>query len=124
MYSNSCSSRLFKPEIIKIGPSSHNLYSNKILNFQQSAIILNACTKKFWHLYIHYKKICPENKKKKEVFMKFSRTISSNRIFIKTNSEIKKISLISKRSSQKNLSERTLLAIINLLKKTINLLIY
>ena len=40
VYSYSCSSCWFEAEIIKIGPSSHN-----ILNFQESTIILNACTK-------------------------------------------------------------------------------
>ncbi len=44
----SCS---FEPEIIKIGQSSHKMYSNNILNFQESTIILNACTKKkIWKL--------------------------------------------------------------------------
>ena len=33
-------------EIIKIGQSSHDMYSNSILNFQESMTILNACTKK------------------------------------------------------------------------------
>ena len=30
----------------KIGQSSHKIYSNKILNFQESTTILNACTKR------------------------------------------------------------------------------
>ena len=46
MYSNSCCSCSFEREIIKIGQSSHKMYSNKILNFQESMTILNACTKK------------------------------------------------------------------------------
>ena len=46
MYSNCCCSCSFEPEIIKIGQSSHKIYSNKILNFQESTTILNACTKK------------------------------------------------------------------------------
>ena len=29
----------------KIGQSSHKMYSNNILNFQESTTILNACTK-------------------------------------------------------------------------------
>ena len=45
VYSNSCCSYLFKPEIIKIGPSSHKMYSNNILNFQESTTIVNPCTK-------------------------------------------------------------------------------
>ena len=34
-----------EPEIIKIGQSSHKMYSDNILNFQESTTILNACTK-------------------------------------------------------------------------------
>ena len=49
-YSNCFCSCSFKPEIIKIGQSSHKLYSNIILNFQESTTILNACTKKVWKL--------------------------------------------------------------------------
>ena len=45
VYSNSCCSCSFKAEILKIGQSSHKMYSNKILNFQESMTILNACTK-------------------------------------------------------------------------------
>ena len=40
----------FEPEIIKIGQSSHKMYSNIILNFQESTTILNACTKKSGNL--------------------------------------------------------------------------
>ena len=46
VYSNSCCSCSFEAEIIKIGQSSHKMYSNNILNFQESTIISNACTKK------------------------------------------------------------------------------
>ena len=46
VYSNCCCSCSFEPEIIKLGQSSHKIYSNKILNFQESTTILNACTKK------------------------------------------------------------------------------
>ena len=45
-YSNCCCSYFFEAEIIKIGQSSHKMYSNNILNFQESMTILNACTKK------------------------------------------------------------------------------
>ena len=34
VYSNYCCSRSFKPKIIKIGPSSHKMHSNNILNFK------------------------------------------------------------------------------------------
>ena len=46
VYSNSCCSCLFEAEIIKIGQSSHKMYSNNILNFQEFTPILNACTNK------------------------------------------------------------------------------
>ena len=45
VYSNYCCSCSFEPEIIKIGQSSHKMYSNNILNFQKFTTILNACTK-------------------------------------------------------------------------------
>ena len=45
VYSNFCCICSFEPEIIKIGQSSHKMYSNNILNFQESMTILNACTK-------------------------------------------------------------------------------
>ena len=59
VYSNYCCSCSFEPEIIEIGQWSHNMYSNKILNFQESTTILNACTKKVWKLievttYLHF----------------------------------------------------------------------
>ena len=59
VYSNFCRSCSFEHEFIKIGQSSHKVYSNKILNFQESAPILNAYTKKVWKLiictsYVHF----------------------------------------------------------------------
>ena len=48
--SNCCCSCSFDGEIIKIGQSSHSIYSNIILNFQEYMAILNACTKKSWSL--------------------------------------------------------------------------
>ena len=50
VYSNSCCSCWFEPEIIKISQSSHEMYSNHIVNFQESTTILNACTKKSGNL--------------------------------------------------------------------------
>ena len=51
----SCS---FEPEIIKISQSSHKMYSNNILNFQESTTILDASTKKsletYWMHQIFY----------------------------------------------------------------------
>ena len=52
VYSNCCCRCSFKPEIIKISPSSHKMYSNKILNFQESTTILNAYTRKVWKLIV------------------------------------------------------------------------
>ena len=51
VYSNSCCSYSFEAEIIKIVQSSHNMYSNNIMNFQESTTILNACTKKSLETY-------------------------------------------------------------------------
>ena len=42
VYSDSCS---FEREIIKIGQSFDKMYSNNIVNFQESTTILNAYTK-------------------------------------------------------------------------------
>ena len=50
VYSNCCCSCPFKPEIIKIGQSSHKMYSNNMLNFEESTTILNAYTKKSGYL--------------------------------------------------------------------------
>ena len=50
VYSNCCCSCWFEPEIIKVGQSSHKMYSNNILNFQVSTTILNTCTKNVWKL--------------------------------------------------------------------------
>ena len=48
--SNCCCRCTFEPEIIKIGQSSHKMYRNNIVNFQESTTILNACTKKSGNL--------------------------------------------------------------------------
>ena len=50
LYSDCFCSSSFKPEIIKVGQSSHEMYGNKILNFQESTTILNAFTKKSGNL--------------------------------------------------------------------------
>ena len=50
VYCNCCCSCSFEAEVIKTGQSSHKMYSNKILNFQESMAILNACTKKSGNL--------------------------------------------------------------------------
>ena len=53
VYSNCCYSCSFTPEIIKKGQSFHKMYSNNILNFQESTTILNACTKTSGNVYIY-----------------------------------------------------------------------
>ena len=45
VYSSCCCSCSLEREIIKIGQSSHKMYSNNILNFQKSTPILNTYTK-------------------------------------------------------------------------------
>ena len=50
VYSSCCFICSLEPEIIKVGQSSHKMYSNKILNFQESTTILNASTKKSGNL--------------------------------------------------------------------------
>ena len=45
VYSNCCCSCWYELEIIKIGQSSHKIYSNNILNVQVSMSILTACIK-------------------------------------------------------------------------------
>ena len=52
VYFNCCCSCPFEPEIIKIGQSSHVMYSNKILNFQESPTIINAHREKVWKLIV------------------------------------------------------------------------
>ena len=58
VYSNCCCCCLFEPEIIKIGQSSHKMYSNNILNFQESTTILKAWTKKkletYWRHHVYF----------------------------------------------------------------------
>ena len=51
MHSNCCCHCSFEPEIIEIDQSSHKMYSNNIVNFQESTTILNAYTKKSGNLF-------------------------------------------------------------------------
>ena len=59
LYSNSCCGCWFEAEIIKIGQSPHQIYSNNVVNFQESTTILNTHTKKnletYWrhHVFRH-----------------------------------------------------------------------
>ena len=50
VYSNSCPSFSFEPKIIKNGQSLYKMYSNNIVNVQESTTILDAHTKKVWKL--------------------------------------------------------------------------
>ena len=50
VYSNCCCCCLFEPEIMRIGQSAHNIYSNNIVSFQESTTISNAYTKNVWKL--------------------------------------------------------------------------
>ena len=50
VYSNSGCSCSFEHEFIKIGQSSHKLYSNNVLNLEESMTILNVGTKKSGNL--------------------------------------------------------------------------
>ena len=52
VYSNCCWSFSFESEIIKIGQSSHKMYSNNRLNFEVSTTIRNGPTKKGWKLIV------------------------------------------------------------------------
>ena len=60
VYSDSCFSCSFEPEIIRIGFSSHKMYSNNIPNFQESMTIINAHAKKVWKLIVctSYQSLC------------------------------------------------------------------
>ena len=60
MYCNCCCSYSFERELIKISQSSHKMYSNKLLNFQESTTILNACTKKSGNL-LNTPRTCDKN---------------------------------------------------------------
>ena len=51
MYSISCYSCSFEREIIKIGQSSHKMYSNNILNFQESKTIFKCPYEKSQETY-------------------------------------------------------------------------
>ena len=66
VYSNCCCRCSFEAEIIRIGQSSHKMYSNNILNVQESTTILNAFTKNVckliegstYHFRFSKKKLC------------------------------------------------------------------
>ena len=51
VYSNCCCSCSFEAEILKIGQTSHKMYSNKILNFQESTAISKCPYKKSLETY-------------------------------------------------------------------------
>ena len=51
LWQSGCSSCSFEAEIIKIGQLTYKMYSNNIVNFQESTTNLNACTKKSLKTY-------------------------------------------------------------------------
>ena len=71
VYSSSFCSCWFEAEIIKIGQSSHKMYSNNIVNSQVSSSILNAHTKNVWNL--SYPPRILNGQKWKKLFYRFSR---------------------------------------------------
>ena len=54
VYSNSCCSCWFEPEIIKTGQSSYRMYGNNILNFWEYKTVLNTCTKSLEAHWMHH----------------------------------------------------------------------
>ena len=55
VYSNCCCSYSFEAEIIKISQSSHKMYSNNILNFQEATTMpIQKSLETYWmpHVYI------------------------------------------------------------------------
>ena len=54
MYSNCCGSCWFEPEIIKIGQWSYKMYSNNIMNFQESLTILMPVQKSLETHWMHH----------------------------------------------------------------------
>ena len=54
VYSNCCCSCSFEPEIITIGQSSHKMYRNNILNFQESKCLYKKSLETYWmhHVYV------------------------------------------------------------------------
>ena len=76
VYSNCCYSCSFEPDTERIGQTSHKIYTNNILNYQESTTILNAHTKKVWKLIA-----CTSYKYKHEFFsIKFFKVLSSLQI--------------------------------------------
>ena len=68
VYSNCYCSCSFEAEIIKISQSSHKMYSNNIVNFQEPTPILNACTKEVWKPIEGSSYVIKSNKTKSHIF--------------------------------------------------------
>ena len=77
VYSNCCWRCSFEPEIRKIGQSSHNMYSNNILNFQESKTILNTHTKIVWKLI---ESTTYNNQIVEENFARIGRTLTTRQV--------------------------------------------
>ena len=71
VYSNCCCSCWFEAEIITIGQSSHKMYSNNIVNFQESTAILNAHSKKSGNLSYAPRNFCLLNNPLSNIFCDF-----------------------------------------------------
>ena len=63
VYSNCWCSCSFKPEIMKIGQSSHKMYSNNTVNLQESTTVENIHTKKSLETYCMHLVIAPQEPK-------------------------------------------------------------
>ena len=75
VYSSYWCSCSFEAEIIKIGPSSLKMYSNNILNFQESTSIVNACAKKSGN----HVSIWPEKYNNGRIYCKIKTSYNSKR---------------------------------------------
>ena len=81
VYSNCCCSCSFERKIIKVGQSSHKMYSNNVLNIPESMTILNAHTKNVWKLIVftsylsfHFISVLPSGQPERQspLFSRFS----------------------------------------------------
>ena len=83
VYSNCCCGCWFEPKIIKIGQSSHKMYCNNLLNFQESTTIFNDRTKKVRKLIVCTSYICQGiHVKQLENFKERTRILKNSDIFL------------------------------------------
>ena len=80
VYSNSCCSCSLEPEILNISQSSHKMYSNNILNFQESTTNWNACTKKeSWRHFVSIKTPALNNINNGNYFWSYHKILKTRR---------------------------------------------